>query len=407
MTIYEVADSGVPLKAKRNRAGRCSNPAIHDAHDTCPGRERAAKIERPASSGVAAAINDAWHLGRLQMSKVDKDAIGIIPLDDIDLYSLDLESYEAMPFAQKDKFISFFTAVKRTNDIILDYASRDLLPLTLRQIHYQMVVRHKDYPNNKTSYDHMTEDLVQARMSGLVPWNAIDDPTRDVHTWTSWDCIQERIKDAADTHHLSRWQNQEKWPLVLVEKDAALGIISRACDSLDVPYASMKGYGSVTALRNQVAHHCLRVFDLGKEPVVIHLSDHDASGWDMPRNLIEYINALVGRKVDIRHIALTLEQILDGYGDGNPLPPDPVKHADPRAKKYIQELQGYGLEPGAWEMDALRPDVLHNIIVSEIESCRNMDLWREVEDREQEGKQAIRNIAEHLNNPLPNVGEMA
>ena len=268
-----------------------------------------------------------------------------------------------------------------------------------------MVVRHKDYPNTKTSYDHLNEDLVQARMSGLVPWNAIDDPTRGVHESVSWESVQERLESAAAVYHISRWKNQEQWPMVLVEKDAALGIISRACEELDVPYASLKGYGSVSALRNQVAAHCLRVLDLGKKPVIIHISDHDASGWDMPRNLESYLNSLVRQKVGVRRIALTTDQVKAGYGDGDPLPPDPVKDQDPRSKKYIAYLAEHGLTPGAWELDALPPSTLHELIVNEIESCRDEHLWKVIDDIEKEERQAIREIADRWRDPRANVAE--
>jgi hypothetical protein len=398
----DVADSSVPLNAKRNRGGRCLNPAIHDPHDTCPGRERAAKTERPVDPAVSLTVHRAWYMGKFRLSRVNnRSAIGIISNENRELYALDLESYEGIPYDQEHKFISFFTAVKRTNDIILDYAAQDLLPLTLRQIHYQMVVRHKDYPNTKISYDHLAADLVQARLSGLVPWNAIDDPTRGLHDRASWDSIQERLESAARSHHINRWTNQQKWPMVLVEKDAALGIISRACDDLDVPFASMKGYGSLSALRNQVANHCLRALNLGKEPVIIHLSDHDATGHDMERNLTEYLDKLVRQSIDVRHVALTLEQIKEGYGDGNALPPDPVKTKDPRRKKYLEYLNAEGIEEGAWEMDALRPDVLHNIIVNEIKSCCwDEGAWQEVEDQEQEQKQTIHKVVERWDSVL-------
>ncbi len=400
-------NSTTPLSAKRNRSKMCADTNVHRAHEGCPGRLRAAKVNRPVCATVASALDAVWRKhGRHSVLHADSTELGIISADDIALYNLDVEKYEQIEFKQQDKFASFFTAVQRTNAIILDYAVQDLLPLTLRQIHYQMVVRHKDYPNTKTSYDHLAQDLVAARLAGFVPWNAIDDPTRGLHEFTGWESAQKRVADAAETFHLSRWANQVWAPIVLVEKDAALGIISRACNDLDVPYASCKGYGSVSALRNQVANHCRVALDRGKSPVVIHLSDHDASGWDMPRNLEEYLDLLVGCHVDMRHIALTLEQIAAGYGDGNPLPSDPVKKADPRSEKYIAHLAERGLEPGAWEMDALSPADLHDRIVNEIDSCRDMTLWKEVEEAEAEQKQTIARVAENWNVPLPNDGEM-
>ena len=123
----------------------------------------------------------------------------------------------------------------------------------------------------------------------------------------------------------------------------------------------------------------------------------------MPRNLEEYLDLLVGQKVDVRHLALTLDQIAEGYGDGNPLPADPVKKTDPRAKKYLAHLEERGLEPGAWEMDALPPADLHAVIVDEINSLRDEDLWKKVEAEEKEQKQAIAEIADQWRTPLPNI----
>lgn len=116
---------------------------------------------------------------------------------------------------------------------------------------------------------------------------------------------------------------------------------------------------------------------------------------------------LVSQKVNERHLVLTLDQIAEGYGDGNPLPADQVMKTDPRTKKYLAHLEENGLEPGAWEMDALLPADLHAVVVDEIESLSNEDLWQTVEDAEKEQKQAITKIAEQWNTPLPNVGEMA
>jgi len=45
-------------------------------------------------------------------------------------------------------------------------------------------------------------------------------------------------------------------------------------------------------------------------------------------------------------------------------------------------------------MDALSPAVFHDVIVNEIESLRDKDLWQKVEDEENEQKEAITKMAE-------------
>jgi hypothetical protein len=54
-------------------------------------------------------------------------------------------------------------------------------------------------------------------------------------------------------------------------------------------------------------------------------------------------------------------------------------------------------------MDALPPADLHDVIVDEIKSLRDEDLWQKVEDEEKEQKQAIAEIADQWRTPLPNI----
>jgi hypothetical protein len=132
-----MAVNGVPLSTKRNRTGVCGVSTVHAAHDGCPGRRRAAKTDRPVSVDIAAEIGNMWRTyGGGRVLQADHSTLGILSAEEIARYGLDLESYESLDYKQEDKFASFFTAVQRTNKIILEYAAQNLLPLTLRQIHY-------------------------------------------------------------------------------------------------------------------------------------------------------------------------------------------------------------------------------------------------------------------------------
>ncbi len=339
--------------------------------------------------------------GAGQILQADHSIIGILSPTQIARFGFDLEAYEPINISQEEKYASLFTMVRWTNGIILEYAPQNLVPLTLRQIHYQLVVRHKTYINTKLSYDHFTQDLANSRLWGLTPWDAIEDPTRDVHEWHNDESVESALRLAAAGHHLDHWKNQRYAPIVLVEKDAALSIVARAADVYFVPYVSLKGYGSLSVLRNGVGKYCLAALDCDRTPVVIHLSDHDATGWDMVRNLKKYLMMFVHRPVDVRHIALTPAQIIAGYGDGYPLPSDPVKTKDPRSGKYIQSLPESGLEEGAWELDALAPDVLQNIIVNEINSLIDPVAWAKVEAEENEQRAIIVEVANEHGPRIP------
>lgn len=377
-----VADNTMMLSAKRNRSHVCDNPAKHDAHDSCPGRQRAAKIVRPIDPAIQAELVRARY-----WRAANKQILGLF--DGEERLGYDLDRYEEPPFQQKEKWASFFTVVKRVNDIIRDYASQNLLPLTLRQIHYQFVVRHKDYLNTKESYTHTCEDIGVARMGGLVPWNAIHDPTRDVHSFLLWNNPKERLEFAADVYRIDRWEAQDYSPIVLIEKDAAIGTITNVCDEYDVPYLSCRGYGSLSALHDKVGGHCRKAIKDGKTPVVIHLSDHDATGADMERNLNRRLSLVADEAIDVRHIALTLSQI-----DEYQLPSDPVKSTDPRAGKYLEMLSEKGLKEGAWEMDALSPTVLHDLIEQEINTVRDVNHWNQLDDQQARDRESLKQIAE-------------
>ncbi len=69
---------------------------------------------------------------------------------------------------------------------------KDFWPLSDRLIHYQLLnappLIHANkpdstYANDHRSYDALTELLTRARIAGLVPFEAIHDPTRPVTTW--------------------------------------------------------------------------------------------------------------------------------------------------------------------------------------------------------------------------------
>ena len=102
----------------------------------------------------------------------------------------------------------------------------------------------------------------------------------------------------------------------------------------------------------------------GKHCVILYLGDHDPSGLDMIRD-IESRLAEFRTPVTVQQIALTMEQIQE-Y---NP-PPNPAKISDPRASEYIEK---YGQV--SWELDALKPSVLHALLRTHLNELIDMDRY--------------------------------
>jgi len=70
---------------------------------------------------------------------------------------------------------------------------------------------------------------------------------------------------------------------------------------------------------------------------------------------------------EVRRIALNMDQV-ERYGP----PPNPAKVTDSRASGYIAR---YGAS--SWELDALNPDTLDQLIGAEIASLRDLDAWQD------------------------------
>jgi hypothetical protein len=122
---------------------------------------------------------------------------------------------------------------------------------------------------------------------------------------------------------------------------------------------------------------------VGQAPLVIHLGDHDPSGIDMTRDNTErlemFISHHLGRTIEVRRIALNMNQI-EEYSP----PPNPAKVTDSRAAAYIGRFGN-----SSWELDALEPNVLDSLIENTILEYRDETLWREAETREAQERSTL------------------
>ena len=84
--------------------------------------------------------------------------------------------------------------------------------------------------------------------------------------------------------------------------------------------------------------------------------------------------------VEVNRIALNWEQI----SEYNP-PPNPAKQTDSRFQGYSNQ---FGDE--SWELDALEPAVLDDLIEQNILRLRDDDLWDEAEQEEAHHKELLK-----------------
>lgn len=242
--------------------------------------------------------------------------------------------------------------------------------LTLRQVFYQFVSRGY-LPNTDRSYKRLGDIVADARLAGLVAWEAITDRTRYMRSVSHWDEPADIMRSAADSFRLDKWASQPYRPEVWIEKDALVGVIGGICDSLDVPYFSCRGYTSLSAMW-RAAQRLLAWQHTGQRAVIFHLGDHDPSGIDMTRDIQDRMETF-GVDVVVKRLALTMAQV-----EEHTPPPNPAKLTDARAHSYVA-LFG----PSSWELDALEPTVITDLITQAINNVRDeisFDALVEVED---------------------------
>lgn len=268
--------------------------------------------------------------------------------------------------------------IDTANQILAEYA-RDGYDLTLRQLYYQFVARDL-IPNNAQSYKRLGQCINDARMAGEIDWGHIVDRTRPVYAITHFESPADAVQRAAESYARDLWEAQPYYIEVWVEKDALMGIIARTCDAYDIPYCSCRGFTSQSAgwraamrLRHRVAE--------GKKPVILHFADHDPSGVDMTRDIIDRMKVF-GLEMDlVQRVALTMKQVKK-YKP----PPNFAKTTDSRTPKYKKK---YGNK--CWELDALDPKTLDALIRNEIDKRLDIKAWKkETKRAERERAELIR-----------------
>lgn len=273
--------------------------------------------------------------------------------------------------------------IKRATDIIEDLQGQGYT-LTLRQLYYQLVAR-DIIANKQTEYKRLGSILNDARLAGLVDWDAIEDRTRNLRGLSHWEEPSDIIDSAAASFRIDKWADQKFYVEVWVEKDALVGVLEKACDELDIKYFSCRGYTSQSEL--YVAGKRLAYYSRRQQrtPVVIHLGDHDPSGIDMTRDINERLDMFAGRSVKVERIALNRDQI-DQYDP----PPNPAKITDSRFAGY-EAIHG----DESWELDALDPSVIDNLIKDTVKVYRDNKKWKAAVEREEDERAKLKKIAEN------------
>jgi len=247
--------------------------------------------------------------------------------------------------------------------------------LTLRQLYYQLVSR-DIIPNTDRDYKKLSSYCTRARLAGMLDWDAIEDRARRPHRHSEYDDLADLAKAALYSYRLPRWETQPEYAELWVEKDALASVLTPIADNYHVTLMVNRGYSSASAMKQSAER--LRPWAEERPCTIFYLGDLDPSGEDMVRDIRERLREFEVF-VDVQKVALTMDQVNE-YGP----PPNPAKLTDPRAAAFVAEFG-----TSSWEVDALQPAVLTEIIEGAFDGIVDIDAMEEVKQREEEDKEKL------------------
>lgn len=251
--------------------------------------------------------------------------------------------------------------------------------LTIRGLHYQLVGI--GMTNTDRHYKRVVNAMIQARWDGLIEFDVFSDNDREMIGSTRYE--ETDVDDKVDTakyqlkawmrnYNKNRWENQQYYPEVFIEKKALQGVFGKPCKRLDVTLGACKGYPSLTFL-NEAAERFKMAEMRGKTPIILYFGDYDPSGEDIPRSIQDNLERF-GVEVEVRRFALMEEQVVE-WG----LPPAPAKKTDSRTANWN------GL--GQVELDAVLPEKLQDMCTDAINSVFDEDKYDELSEQEDEERE--------------------
>ncbi len=242
-------------------------------------------------------------------------------------------------------------------------------PLTGRQIYYGMIGRGV-IDKNEAIYAKILDILNRGRRAGMIPWTAIRDDGPTLHVPHGYDGAWQflsTVNRAASVYRRNRQDGQAVFIEVWCEAGGMVPQLIRAADEFGVPVSSSGGFDSVT-VKHQAAE---RFIERDVPTIVLHIGDYDPSGCSIIDSAAEDITAFCDYTapgiVQFRRLAVTPDQIIE-LG----LPTAPPK-ADQKCGETMTETV---------QAEAIPPDVIASLVVDEITSLMDMDIYHDLLDAE-------------------------
>jgi hypothetical protein len=177
-------------------------------------------------------------------------------------------------------------------------------PISVRGAYYRLAAL---TPPEETivAYNTIQALLVELRESGEVEWEQIIDPTRGLEEPYTQTSLSSYVRSHVAMYRLERWTEATDRPLITLEKQALAARVKKITDPLDVPYLTVRGYASITAL------HDLADW-IEEQPQTIHVyhfGDWNPSGEGIQLHIEDKLRLYGAVNFTFKRVAITEAQI--------------------------------------------------------------------------------------------------
>jgi hypothetical protein len=263
-------------------------------------------------------------------------------------------------------------------------AAETAQPITGRGIGYKLFTQGLIPSVGRADMQRVYRLLKKARERDDIPWHWIVDEAREFERVPSWSNPEEYAAVTIRDYRRDFWDQQPVRCEVWSEKGTVRGVLAPVLDKYGVGFRVMHGFCSATVV------HDIADDDDGRQLVAMYVGDWDPSGlWMSERDLPERFERYDGDHVEIKRIALTRDQVADlpSFLATN-------KRKDPRYKWFIKN---YGER--CWEVDALDPNELRDIVEQAIQAEIEPVAWERCATVEEAEKESLRTVLDRWSAP--------
>jgi hypothetical protein len=275
-------------------------------------------------------------------------------------------------------------------------------PLSLRQIHYQLLngppLVHSNKPgscyrNDKSSYRALIDLVTRARHEGWIDYDVIDDPTRPVTTWNVQPNLSgyyaQQMEDLLNGYWRDLMQSQPNHFEIVAEKNTLQKILRPVAEKFCIPITFGRGQCSTRPLYNIAERHKTS----GKAKLIIlAVSDLDPSGDGITHSLGQRLRDDFNiRDVAVIKTGLTIKQVrklklpesFERAKTGSR-----TSNGEPSGD-YKRYIEAYDTD-FVWELEAVGPKILQKLLTAAIDGVIDRAAFNAevAEERKDAGKNA-------------------